>query len=447
MLKLISVKKIFGADLIKVSFLNAIAVFIKMIAAFVSMKAIAILSKDFPGGGPAAIALVGQLNNFTTILLSVCNGGITTGMTRYVAEYSNSPKKNQLFLGTGFWITTVLSGLTGLILILGAGYWSEIILKSTQFKLVFYVFGATIVMYAYNTLLIAVINGFKEYKKYVIANVMGSIVGLLFTIILSYRFGTYGALIALVTYQSVVFLLTLPLVRKSNWFHVGNFTKKFSKLAVARLSHYSLMAIVTAAVMPVAQLVIRNYIIAHSKVTGIGGNLNQAGLWESINRVSNMYLMVFATSLGVYYLPRLTELKTQKELRQEVFSVYKLVIPFLAFFSLALYFGRTIIIHVLFTGQFEGMDNLFAFQLLGDFVKMSGWILAYIMTAKSMTRTFITMEFVSSISQVLFSIFFFNLYGTFGATIGYACSHFLYLVCMIFIFRKMLFTKPASEKS
>jgi O-antigen/teichoic acid export membrane protein len=447
MLKLISVKKIFGADLIKVSFLNAIAVFIKMIAAFVSMKAIAILSKDFPGGGPAAIALVGQLNNFTTILLSVCNGGITTGMTRYVAEYSKSPKKNQLFLGTGFWITTVLSGLTGLILILGAGYWSEIILKSTQFKLVFYVFGATIVMYAYNTLLIAVINGFKEYKKYVIANVMGSIVGLVFTIILSYRFGVYGALIALVTYQSVVFVLTLPLVRKSKWFKVGSFTKKFSKLAVKRLSHYSLMAIVTAAVMPVAQLVIRNYIIAHSKVAGAGANLNQAGLWESINRVSNMYLMVFATSLGVYYLPRLTELRTQGELRKEVLSVGKLVIPFLIIFSLALYFGRTIIIHVLFTEQFNGMDNLFAFQLLGDTIKLSSWILAYVMTAKSMTKTFIMMEFVSSICQVLFTIYFFEKFGTFGATMGYALTHTVYLVCMLFIFRKMLFVKPASVKS
>jgi PST family polysaccharide transporter len=72
-------------------------------------------------------------------------------------------------------------------------------------------------------------------------------------------------LIALVTYQSVVFFLTVPLIRKAKWFQWKAFTKKFSKLAVIKLSHYSLMAIVTAAVMPVSQLIIRNYIIAHSK--------------------------------------------------------------------------------------------------------------------------------------------------------------------------------------
>jgi hypothetical protein len=41
MQKLLSIKKIFSADIFKVSFLNAIAVLIKMLTAFVSMKAVA----------------------------------------------------------------------------------------------------------------------------------------------------------------------------------------------------------------------------------------------------------------------------------------------------------------------------------------------------------------------------------------------------------------------
>ena len=103
--------------------------------------------------------------------------------------------------------------------------------------------------------------------------------------------------------------------------------------------------------------------------------------------------------------------------------------------------GRDLIIRILFTSEFAGMESLFPFQVLGDFFKLTGWVLAYMMIAKSMTRTYIIMEFVSSLSQVGFSIFFFNLYGTVGATIGYAAGHLLYLVCMIFIFRKIVFMK------
>jgi O-antigen/teichoic acid export membrane protein len=434
MQRLISIKKIFTADIFKISFLNAIAVFIKMITGFVSIKAVAYLLGP---AGPMGIAMLGQLNNFTNILLAVSNGGINNGITRYVAEYSGSEKKYQLFLGTGFWITAILSILTGLVLIFGAGYFAETILKDIKYKSVFYVFGGTLVMYAFNTLLISVINGFKEFKKYVAANILGSIIGLLFTIILAFNFGIYGALISAVTYQSVVFTLTLFLVMNSKWFKVKEIVRKFSKTAAVKLGHYSLMALVTAIVMPASQLVVRGYISHH--------NIDEAGLWEGINRVSNMYLMVFATSLSVYYLPRLTELNTHQELRKEVFSVYKLVTPLLIIFSIILFAGRDIVIQVLFTNEFAGMRDLFTFQVLGDFFKLASWVLAYMLIAKSMTKTYIIMEFVSSLSQIAFSLLFFNLYGTVGATIGYACGHLIYLICMVYIFRKIVFLKPESR--
>ena len=435
MQKLLSIKKIFTADIFKISFLNAIAVFIKMLTGFVSIKAVAYLLGPL---GPMGIAMLGQLNNFTNILLAVSNGGINNGITRYVAEYSGSEKRHQLFLGTAFWITAVLSVLTGLTLIIGAGFWSREILKDQQYKSVFYIFGCTIILYAFNTLLISVINGFKEFKKYVVANILGSLIGLLFTIILAVNFGIYGALISAVTYQSVVFVLTLLLVLNTRWFKVKEITRKFSKTAAVKLGHYSLMALVTAIVMPMSQLVVRGYISHHI-------SLKDAGLWEGINRVSNMYLMVFATSLSVYYLPRLTELKTQQDLRKEVFSVYKMVIPLLLIFSVVLFTGRDLIINILFTHEFSGMRDLFTFQVLGDFFKLASWVLAYMLIAKSMTKTYILMEFVSSLSQAGLSILFINFYGTTGATIGYAAGHFIYLLCMVFIFRKIIFLKPESR--
>ncbi len=447
MQKLISIKKIFTADIFKISFLNAIAVLIKMLTAFVSMKAVANI---LGAAGPMGIAMLGQLNNLTAILLAATNGGINNGITRYIAENANDEKEYQPFLGTGFWITAVLSVICGLVLIIGAGFFATHILKDIQYITVFYIFGFTVILYGLNTLLISVINGFKEFKKYVIANILGSIIGLVFTIVLAYNFGIFGALIAAVTYQSIVFILTLFLVLKTKWFKPREFIKHFSKPAAIKLGHYSLMALVTAAVMPLSQLVVRGHI---SDYDTSDAGLRYAGLWEAINRVSNMFLMVFATSLSVYYLPRLTELKTDRELRNEVFSVVKLVGPLLLIFSIALYAGRNIVIHVLFTDAFAEMESLFTFQVLGDFFKLISWVLAYIMIAKSMTKTYIIMEFVSSLSQIAFSIFFFESYkkagttmGIEGATMGYATSHFLYLICMVFIFRKIVFLKPDSGR-
>jgi len=89
MIMLLKAKKIFTADLVKVSFLNAVATVIRMLTGFVSVKVVAAII------GPVGVALLGQLNNFTQILLSISNGGINAGITKYTAEYSGSENTGQ----------------------------------------------------------------------------------------------------------------------------------------------------------------------------------------------------------------------------------------------------------------------------------------------------------------------------------------------------------------
>jgi O-antigen/teichoic acid export membrane protein len=423
---LLKAKKILSSDLVKVSFLNAIATVIRMLTGFVSIKVVAAII------GPAGVALLGQLNNFTQILLSISNGGINAGVTKYTSEFSASEKDYILYLGTGFWITVILSILTSLVIFIGAGYFSENILHDIHYRSVFYIFGGTILLYALNALLTAVINGFKEYKKFVIANIIGSLVGMLFAIILSIRYGVYGALIATVTFQSIVFFITLGIVAKSYWFKWKSFLLKFNKRVAIQLGHYSLMAITSAVTVPTGQIIVRNFITRNKSIS-------DAGLWEGINRISGMYLMVITTSLGVYYLPKLSELKTIRDLRTEIYSVYKLVIPLLILTTVLIYIFRVFIIHLLFTPAFMGMKDLFAYQLIGDILKIMGWVLGYLLLSKAMTKIYIVMEIVNFMLLILISYLLVNRYGTVGATMAFAIVYLIYLIVLCIVFRKLLF--------
>jgi O-antigen/teichoic acid export membrane protein len=119
--------------------------------------------------------------------------------------------------------------------------------------------------------------------------------------------------------------------------------------------------------------------------------------------------------------------------------VYKLILPFLALGTVMIYLLRNLVIRILFTPEFASMESLFPFQLLGDMFKMCGWVLGYVMLARSMTRTYITMEVLSGLFFTGFSLLFINMYGTIGATIGYMTGHLLYFLIMAFNFRKLLF--------
>ncbi len=179
-------------------------------------------------------------------------------------------------------------------------------------------------------------------------------------------------------------------------------------------------------------MIVRTYLINKQ-------GADEAGLWESMNRISNIYLTVITTSLSVYYLPKLAGLKNNAEIRHEVMSVYKLLIPFLLFVSAVLILLKYYIINILFTDKFQRMQDLFYFQLLGDILKMSTWVLGYLLVAKAMAKTYIVVEIVSVTLFVLFSRFFVDQFGTIGATIGYASAFLCQLLIMIFIFRKLLF--------
>lgn len=424
-------RQVFSSDLVKVSFLNGISTVIRMFAGLVSTKVVASVV------GPVGIALLGQLTNFTTIVMSLANGGITTGITKYVSEHAGQDDKTRSYIGTAFRVTFISSLVTGLVIIFGASYFSEQILKDSAYRSVFYILGFTIIFYALNALLLAILNGFKEYKLFVKINVVSSLTSLVFSVGMALAFGLMGALISAVTFQSVVFVITLVLVSKTPWFSWSMFFGGVNRKAIYNLVQYSFMALASAIIVPFSQLLVRGAIAETISV-------NDAGIWEGLNRISGMYLMVVVTSFSVYYLPRLAELKSNFEIRKEVVSVYQLMIPFLLIASLSIYVFRDLLISILFTAEFSKMRSLFLFQLVGDILKMSGWVLGYLMVAKAMARTYIFMEILNYSLFVILSYVLLPRYGVAGATMAYATGHFIYLTGMFFIFRKMLFTRSPS---
>lgn len=399
-----------------------------MLTSFVSIKVVAVLI------GPSGIALLGQLNNFSSIFLSISTGGLNNGITKYVAENAGSSHEINIYLKTSLWIISILSLLCGFTLIFGAGYFSVLILHDVKYRLVMIIFGFSISFYALNNYLVAIINGFKQFKIFVKVNIIGSILSLTFTVILSYFYGIIGALIAAVTFQSVIFAFTLYKCYQCDWFKRENFIGKFDKIAGKKLAHYSLMSLVSAATVPVSQIYVRSFLTEKTSLT-------EAGIWEGMNRISGMYLMVIGTSLSIYYLPRLAEIKDRKNLRIEILSLYKMLIPLLVIITISIYFCRDYIVEILFNSDFKSMNDLFLYQLIGDFFKLASWILSFVMVAKSMTLHYVSTEVIFSISFALLAVFFINKNGSVGATIAFAVNYFIYFIAMIFIFKKLLFSK------
>jgi len=425
--------KLSSKEIFKVFSFTAMSAVIKMITNLVSVKVLAVFV------GPSGVALLGQLINFSSIVQTIGSGGINRGVTKYTAEYYEQPINIKYLLSTSTKISIFLSVIIGFILIFFSEFLSLKILKTIEYSFVFVIFGFTLCFYTLNNQLLSILNGFKEYRKFVIVNIISSFVGLIFTVILVYLANIKGALIAAVTFQSITFFVSLFFVIKSPWFKKDFFLSKYNFVVANKLFHYSIMSIVSAFTVPISQILVRDFLTSAI-------SLDAAGIWEGMNRISGMYLMLVTSSLGVYYLPKLSGIKTKKLLRKEIFNVYKFVLPIVMASIIIIFVSKELIVKLIFSDSFMEMQSLFSYQLIGDFFKISAWVLSFVLLAKAKTKLFIISEILFSLLFVILSFICISRFGLKGASIAYMLNYMLYFIIMVVIFRKLLFKKYSNGK-
>ncbi|MFX4153518.1 O-antigen translocase [Aliarcobacter butzleri] len=410
--------------LIKTSVLTGISTIITVVSGFVINKVIALYI------GPSGLAVVGQLQNFMSIVTTFSNGAITSGIVKYTAEYQTIEQKQKIF-SSSIVISLVCSLIISIFLFGFSDYLSKLILKDIQYSSVFIVFGVTVFLFALNTVLMSILNGQKEIKKYILVNIFSSIFSLFFTSFLIIELNLMGALYALVVNQSVIFFVTLVFVVKSDWFKLEYFNQGLDKETLSKLSKYSLMALTSVLTVPVSHLIVRNYI-------GDNFGWDSAGYWQGLWYISSMYLMLVTTTLSVYYLPKLSEIQDNRELKKEILYGYKIILPIVIVVSLIIFLLKEYIIVIAFSDKFKPMMELFAWQLIGDIFKIASFVVAYYFVAKSKIQQYIFVQIFFSFLFVLLSYYFCNELGLIGVTIAYMLNYlFCFFYCLYVVLKDL----------
>ena len=164
-----------------------------------------------------------------------------------------------------------------------------------------------------------------------------------------------------------------------------------------------------------------------------------------MNRISSYYLMFISSLLTLYILPRFSEITTSKEFRREVFHFYKTIMPIFAIGLIIIYILRSFVVNLVFTREFHPVENLFSWQLSGDFVKVLSLVISYQFLAKKMIWHYLITEFFSIAILYFSSIYFIDHYGVKGAPIGHFFTYIVYYAVIILLFWKTLFSKKHDE--
>ncbi|TBN05621.1 O-antigen translocase [Hyunsoonleella flava] len=420
--------------LIKATSLKTAAVFTRVIAGLLTSKAIAVII------GAEGLALVGNLRNFVASTQTFATLGFYKGVVKYVNDFKEDLVRLSKILSTVYYVGFVMTILVSFFCYFQAETINDLIFPTyNDYEYVIKIFAIVLPFYALNMFAFSIMNGFSKYKILIIINIIGQVLSLCVALLLIYQNKLDGALISVAISESLIFLITLVGIinRKSlvPLISVGHVSLTHLK----KLSSYSGMALFSAVILPLVILAIRSHII-----DTIG--YKDAGFWEAMLRISKYYLMMVSSLLGLYIIPRFSEINDIKEFKKEVFSLYKTIVPYFVLGLVLIYLLRPFIVLLVFTEEFEPVEDLFLWQLLGDFVKVLSMIIAYQFLAKKMFWHYIITEAFLVIILYTTSIYFIKIYGVEGAVIGHFVSYLMYYGVILLIFGSSLFGVESDKK-
>ena len=414
-------------NFIKTSIYSAASTTISLLVKLITNKVIALYL------GTNGMFLMGQLKDFLKIGNTLGTMGIETGTVKYTSELNNKEKDFKDLVGTSFKIHLYSSLIIiGLILIFYnyltlsiSKEMSEINNYSFKYLLCF-----SVVSFSIQTFIMSVLNGLKKIKIFILINIIATIIsgGVLIFLVINYF--TVGAYYALILSPIITLITALIICLFLKPFKL-NFLNSVLKIKYFKnLSKFSLMAIMAPICLVGATFTVRYYIYDEF-------DSNHAGSWEAMWRISAIYLLFLTTTFKFYLVPTFTNLENNS-LKKEVFKIWKTILPIIVIITLGVYIAKDLIIDILFTSEFNLINSLILFHLLGDIIKINCWVLGNILVAKAKTNHFILFQVEWSIVFVVLSIILANIYGFVGLSIAYFSTYIIHFLLLNIYFRKLL---------
>jgi PST family polysaccharide transporter len=412
-------------NLIHVGFLSSLFIIIKIISMILINKILALTV------GPTGYAIFGQFQNLLTVFNTIGTGGVSDGLVKYTAENNKNSIIQKQFWITALIICLILSIVSALIIIFSSKYISYELFRDKIYTPSIILMGLLLPIITLNVILLAILNGKKESSVYVIANIFSSISVLFFVIIGLWKYGLNGALAGLIFGQAAACFYVLWKIREKKIIDYKLLNIKFNNKYAKLLSGYTIIALTTSVLGPFTQIVIRNSIIDDLGIIS-------AGYWEAMTRISSALIMLVTTPLYIYYLPRLAELKNSLEIKNEIISTYKAIIPAAISIGFFIYIFRMYIIEYLLSNEFHMIGILFKAQITSDIVRIFAWVLSFYLLAKGRVKSFIAIEITLNISLIIICKIAISNFGIIGLPYANLINNIVYLMVLIIIVKNEL---------
>lgn len=417
-------------NLIKVLSLNSISVAISLVLGVFSTRIISVYL------GTSGMALLGSFRNFTSMIKSISTLGINNSVIKLFVENKDDESEISTIYSTFFWLFLSLSIILSCSILLFSEYISILLFYSNNYSVYIIFFALLLPFIVINTFWLAIYNSMQQFKKIVIIQIISNVFIFLLTAVLIWKNKLSGGLSAIAISEFLMVFITYFFVRKDKEFFKFKINKIISKRHLFTIKKFSIMALLSAVIIPLNLLLIRNTIVANY-------SLEQAGIWDAVNRLSGFYMIFFSSGLSLYYMPKLASINSDSEFLHELKNYFALFVPLFLLMIIVLFLLKEVVINIAFTAEFASIKNILIWQLLGDFFRIMTLAFGFQIVVKTMITKYLIVEIVFNLSYYLLSNYLIQFYSVEGVLQAYFYSSLIVFILVLFMFRKLFYLKQS----
>lgn len=278
--------------------------------------------------GPEGLGLLGNFMTLITIAGTLAGGGIASGTIKYISEYAGSIYKQLGFAGSAFFYTAISALLTLSLGLLFIKQLTMYVFLNQDYRIYIFFFLVAQIFISFNNYTYGLLNGFRNNSTYTVLVVVGSLLAAVLAWYMIPRYGVWGAVVA-VTAPNLC-----PFIPIAYYGLTGRFLRHLRFYSIKQdsflLSKFSLMLLFSTICFPIIEMYIRNKII-------YSVNIETAGLWQAITKLSAAYLSFYSLFLSFYFVPMVSPKQSSvniiRHVNKMLFFIGSLFLVMMLFFS------------------------------------------------------------------------------------------------------------------
>lgn len=378
--------------------------------------------------GTAGVGIMGLFSSATGLISSITNLGLNFSAIRTISAAANDENSNiigRTIVTLRRWVffTGIIGAFITLVLSSQLSQWS---FGSVEYTWAFIWLSITLFFQALNGGQLALLQGLRKIKQLASANILGSFLGLIFSVPLYYYFGIEGIVPAII------------IASINNLFLSWYFTKKvkFEKIAIDYKESYyeGLEMVKLGGVVMISGFISVGVMFLIRIFISRTGGFEEVGLYSAAWAIITGYVGMVFSAMGTDYFPRLSAVNEDNKLIIKfVNDQAEIAILILSPIMILLLSTIPLIIKILLTTDFNSIIGLVQFALLGVLFKAASWAIGFIFLAKGDKKIFFLTEMIFNIIMLSSNIICYYYFGLIGIGYAFLLSYLIYFVIIYLV--------------